>query len=208
MHSAHLLVVCFLIAYTLISEAAEGSNSSNARSSIDVDSSNTIVKVVNTRDLVKTLIDKSDSNKKHLIMNESDYGTYLGLRPVENARPERNAICKRRKSDGKFACLPDVIYIGTSKSGTTSMASHLAEHPMIQNIVSKKDAERWRSKEGHYWERETIGRGFVSTDLDNWVNLTKVAYLEHQEGFDTLENRPVLIEYSPNYFILELSKRN
>ena len=134
----------------------------------------------------------------HLVMNESDYGTYLGLRPVEKAAPERNANCQRRASDGKWACYPDVIYIGTSKSGTTSMAAHLAFNPMIQNVLSRSESAKRKSKEGHYWEREKTGRKNINiTDLNLWLNFTKNDILESQEGFDTLENRPILIEYSP-----------
>ena len=79
-------------------------------------------KSFSTRGSVKTAKVKGDK-RNHLVMNESDYGSYLGLMSVENAYPERNAICKRRLSDNKFACFPDVIYIGTSKSGTTSMVT-------------------------------------------------------------------------------------
>merc|ERR1711871_1621316 len=109
----------------------------------------------------------------------------------------------RRKSDDKFACYPDVIYIGTSKSGTTSMAAHLAHHPMVQNILSEKISTRRRSKEGHFWEREKIGHRVNSSHLSNWINFTKLDILELQTGFDTLENRPLLIEYSPNYLVLD-----
>jgi hypothetical protein len=140
-------------------------------------------------------------------MNESDYGNYLGLRPVEKAAPARNGLCERRKSDNKWACYPDVIYIGTSKSGTTSMAAHLAFDPMVQNILSKKESARRKSKEGHFWELENTGRkGFnasATLDIAQWVNFTRNEVLELQEGFDSIENRPILIEYSPNYFVLD-----
>lgn len=161
-----------------------------------------LAKSLSTRGTVKTAKQKGDK-RNHLVMNESDYGTYLALRPVELAAPARNARCSRRKSDNKFACFPDVIYIGTSKSGTTSMAAHLSHHPMIQNILSKNESEKRRSKEGHYWERERLGRRINSTDLHMWINYTKNDVLEQQEGFDTLATRPVLIEYSPNYFVLD-----
>jgi hypothetical protein len=142
----------------------------------------------------------------HLVMNESDYGTYLGLRPVEQAKPERNAECFKRQSDNKFACYPDVIYIGTSKSGTTSTASHLAHHPMLQNILSRAESAKRKSKEGHFWEYESISKkrlNYNIADMTTFINTTKMDILELQEGFTSLENRPILIEYSPNYFVLD-----
>ena len=159
------------------------------------------------RDTVKTIRVAGDVHH-HLVMNESEYGNYVGLRPVEKSKPERNAECSRRASDGKWACYPDVIYIGTSKSGTTSMAAHLAFHPLVQNILSKKESANRKSKEGHFWETENTGRaGFRTnnsvTDVAKWINYTKNEILELQEGFDNLETRPVLIEYSPNYFVLD-----
>ena len=87
---------------------------------------------LSTRQQVKTTKFAGDIHH-HLVMNESEYGTFMGLRPVEMAKPERNAPCFRRNSDGKWACYPDIIYIGTSKSGTTSMAAHLAYNPMVMN---------------------------------------------------------------------------
>ena len=131
------------------------------------------VKELTTRGQVKTSKghDKGD-HRNHLVMNESEYGTYLGLRSVENAKPERNALCARRKSDNKFSCYPDVIYIGTSKSGTTSMAAHLAFHPMVQNILSEEISNKRRSKEGHFWEREKVGHRVNSSHLSNWINFT------------------------------------
>lgn len=143
----------------------------------------------------KQLKIKKSGEIHKLDMNESEYGTYLGLRPVEKAAPARNAECVRRQSDGKWACYPDVIYIGTSKSGTTSMAAHLAHNPMVQNVLSHAESTRRKSKEGHFWEREKTGRnkGLNLTDLALWLNFTKTDVLESQEGFDTLEGRPVMI---------------
>ena len=72
------------------------------------------------------------------------------------------------------------------------------------NILSKAESTKRKSKEGHYWEREKTGRRNVNTeDLILWTNFTKTDILESQEGFDSIENRPVLIEYSPNYFVLD-----
>lgn len=160
------------------------------------------------RGIVKTQKVAGDIHH-HLVLNESEYGEYLGLRPVEKTRPERNGLCEKRVSDNKWACFPDFVYIGTSKSGTTSMAAHLAHHPMVQNILSKKETERRKSKEGHYWEVENTGRKTTAANLtamnnlNLWVNYTKREILELQEGFDDITNRPVLIEYSPNYFVLD-----
>lgn len=146
---------------------------------------------------------KLDGPVHHLALNESAYGKYLGLRPVRDARPERNAQCNLRQSDSKFACFPDVIYIGTSKSGTTSIAYHLSFHPLLQNVISKQDQMRWRSKEGHFWERETVQDRSDANDIGGWIKNTKLKILEHQEGFDNLIDRPLLIEYSPNYLVLD-----
>ena len=111
-----------------------------------------MAEILSMRKQLKTKVVAGDVNH-HLDLNETEYGTYKGLRPVEKTKPERNAECSRRASDGKWACYPDVIYIGTSKSGTTSMAAHLAQNPMIQNIVSKAESMRRKSK------RVTLGAG-------------------------------------------------
>ena len=184
-------------------EASISRNASNPKGTKPQTSTVADVKALTTRGQVKTSKGHNGDSRNHLVMNESDYGTYLGLRSVDNAKPERNALCTRRKSDDKFACYPDVIYIGTSKSGTTSMAAHLAHHPMVQNILSEKISTKRRSKEGHFWEREKVGHRVNSSHLSNWINFTKLDILQYQTGFDTLENRPLLIEYSPNYLVLD-----
>jgi len=156
-----------------------------------------------TRNTMKTQKISGDIHN-HLVMNESEYGYDMHLRPVEKMKPERNSPCERRKGDNKFACFPDIIYIGTSKSGTTSMAAHLAYHPMLQNILSKEVSTRRKSKEGHFWEMEKNTRN--ATDPLNWLLMTKEDIINSQEGFRTeeeVQNRPVLIEYSPNYFVLD-----
>lgn len=63
---------------------------------------------------------------------------------LKNNNNNRVGTCYRRIYDKKIACTPDVIFIGASKSGTTSLAYYLQSHPLIMNI-NQYDAD---SKEG------------------------------------------------------------
>ena len=136
-------------------------------------------------------------------MNDSDYGQAVGLRPVSKIDLTRNQSCRKR-ADGKWVCDPDIIYIGTSKSGTTSMAHYLQNHPLVRNILSPEISEARRSKEGHFWEKSIQTELTFGDKLNmSWISSRLVEIDAVQEGFDRLEERPLLIDYTPNYFVLD-----
>lgn len=66
----------------------------------------------------------------------------------------RPGTCFRRRHDKKFACTPDFFFIGSSKSGTTSLAYYLQTHPMIVNI-NQYDVD---TKEGHWFDSRSVER--------------------------------------------------
>lgn len=142
--------------------------------------------------------------KHHAPMNDSDYGQSLNLRPVEKRETTRNQSCRKRARDGKWVCHPDVFYIGTSKSGTTSMAHYLANHPSVRNILSPEIQISRRSKEGHFWEKSISSEMQFGDKLNmSWIASRLVDIDDVQEGFDSIEERPLLIDYTPNYFVLD-----
>jgi hypothetical protein len=108
-----------------------------------------------------------------VVVFPEDFGTELKLRAIKNMDSATDSPCVKRE-DGLFACLPDVYWIGNkhllqfnpirpqfqrviesqgcSKSGTSSIAHYLNQHPMVQNIVGSNRARVTHSKEGHFWE--------------------------------------------------------
>ena len=133
-----------------------------------------------------------------LDLEKEDFGHDVGLRPVSKMDPTRVAPCVKRK-DGLFACLPDVYWIGVSKSGTTSIAQYLHYHPMIRNLVGENRSSTTHSKEGHFWE---VSEQLFSSP-EQMINSRIKAMHKSQDGLETLENRPIFIEYTPNYLVLD-----
>ena len=128
-----------------------------------------------------------------------DFGSDSKLRPVKNMDSATDAPCVKREEDGLWACLPDVYWIGTSKSGTSSIAHYLNQHPMIQNLVGQKRAALTHSKEGHFWE---VSEHLFESSKDMITTRVKAMQMA-QNGFNTTKLRPVLIEYTPNYFLID-----
>ena len=48
---------------------------------------------------------------------EHEYGEIVNVRPVEKISYPDSSSCSVRSADKKYTCPPDVMYIGTSKSG-------------------------------------------------------------------------------------------
>ena len=142
---------------------------------------------------------KEDEKMHQANFFPEDFGKDLKLRPVKNMDSATDAPCVKREEDGLFACLPDVYWIGTSKSGTSSIAHYLNQHPMIMNIVSAKRAAVTHSKEGHFWE---VSEHLFESPEDMIATRIKAMQLA-QNGFNTTRLRPVIIEYTPNYFIVD-----
>ena len=121
------------------------------------------------------------------------------IRPPEKMDPVTTAPCVKREEDGLYACLPDVYWIGVSKSGTTSIAQYLHYHPMIRNMVGEARSATTHSKEGHFWE---VSEHLFANSKDMIASRIKSMH-RSQDGLTTLENRPVFIDYTPNYFVLD-----
>ena len=111
-----------------------------------------------------------------------DFGTALRVFQL----PSVNSRCKIA-SDSQFYCLPNVLFIGASKCGTTSMVDYLSQHPNIRFVnrrIHKKDHHR----EVHRFDRNSFGYALKSIDLiDEWsssplldsVNTTLIHYTPH-----------------------------
>jgi len=84
------------------------------------------------------------------------------------------------------------------------MAYYLQAHPLVRNILSPEISAARRSKEGHFWEKDIKSElSFIDKLNMSWVNSKLMEMDEVQEGFDALEKRPLLIDYTPNYFVLD-----
>lgn len=119
--------------------------------------------------------------------------------------------CRIRESDDKLVCLPDIMFIGASKAGTSSIAAYLFQHPRIENakVMNPKtnprqsqfhnlsdpyDMPSVHRKEAHYWDGSNPkGIGILKSIYDN------------QPGFSLNfnESRPLLMDYTPNYLLME-----
>lgn len=132
-------------------------------------------------------------------LDEKEFGTFSNLRPPEKMDPVTTAPCVKREEDGLYACLPDVYWIGVSKSGTTSVAQYLHYHPMIKNMVGEARSATTHSKEGHFWE---VSEHLFANSKDMIASRIKSMH-RSQDGLRDLENRPVFIDYTPNYFVLD-----
>jgi hypothetical protein len=141
-----------------------------------------------------------NSNRENEKMHEAhffpeDFGKAKNLRPVKSMESATEAPCIKR-DDGKWACLPDAYWIGCSKSGTSSIAHYLNQHPMITNIVGSKRAEATHSKEGHFWEVSEHLFKNSKEMIDTRITAMRLA----QNGFNSTTLRPVLIEFTPVIF--------
>ena len=116
--------------------------------------------------------------------------------------------CRLRSSDDRLVCLPDVMFIGASKAGTSSIAAYLFQHPMIENarVMSLKNNPHGgfhepnssmpsvHRKESHYWDGSN----------PKGVGILKTIY-DQQPGFKLQFNqsRPLVMDYTPNYLVTE-----
>jgi len=136
---------------------------------------------------------------------EHEYGEVTNVRPAEKIIYPDSSSCSIRVSDKKLVCPPDVMYIGASKSGAKSIEYYLKSHPMIKNIMSPQVIEKKKTFESHIWEKPTK----LELTLDDsanetvWIKERVEMIQDSQEGFDSANNRPILIEYTLNYFVLD-----
>ena len=122
--------------------------------------------------------------------------------------------CDTRSSDQRLVCLPDVFFLGASKAGTSTVATILFQHPMISNprgenrSQKRKDQQR-KDKESHYFDHsdENVhGNNHVLHHTDKHGGVLETIYYD-QIGFDrnvfNESHRPLLMDYTPNYLVLE-----
>ena len=135
----------------------------------------------------------------HRVKEDSSYGTDKGLRSPSSMNMQRSGQCKERSR--KLLCLPDIVFIGASKTGTSSIAHYILQHPMIKNLNPPGG-----TNEGHYFDildnpgTQGKGRQMDPTKLVSHV-------FQKQQGLDmgkySRQNRPYVVDYTPNYFVMD-----
>jgi Sulfotransferase domain len=77
--------------------------------------------------------------------------------------------CKRFNST-HFICLPNILFIGASKCGTTSMMSYLLSHPSVRH-VQRRISPIDNHKEVHRFDRNSYGWSLSFIELaDEWAS--------------------------------------
>ena len=94
----------------------------------------------------------------------------------------------RKFNDTHFRCLPNVLFIGASKCGTTSVVDYLSQLPNI-SFVNRRIHKKDKHREVHRFDRNTFNWALKSIDLaDEWASTPIV----------NSENATV-IHYTPHY---------
>lgn len=95
------------------------------------------------------------------------------------------------------------FFLGASKSGTTSLAHHLQTHPMILNINAKDE----HTKEGHWFDSrrvELMDEAQTAKYIDSFDGKYLIRGMVYkQPGFNSTENRPLVMDYTPNYLVCD-----
>ena len=146
-----------------------------------------------------SLVAKTDAFMSHRVKEDSSYGSDKGLRSPSTMNIKRTGACKERSK--RLACLPDVMFIGASKTGTSSIAHYILQHPMIQNL-NPPDG----TNEGHYFDvLDNPGTQVRSRSVDP-KELVHYVY-KKQHGLDpakfSVKDRPYMMDYTPNYFVMD-----
>ncbi len=98
-----------------------------------------------------------------------------------------NHRCKAFNST-HFNCLPNVLLIGSSKCGTTSLVEYLSQHENV-HFVSRRIHNTDKHKEVHRFDRNTFGYALQSIDrLDEWASTPIVSSID-----------ATVIHYTPHY---------
>ena len=88
----------------------------------------------------------------------------------------------------QFQCLPNVMFIGASKCGTTSITRYLREHPSIK-FVNRRVDNADNHLEVHRFDRDTFALSIKAVELaDEWASSPLLSS----------PNLP-LIHYTPQY---------
>lgn len=94
----------------------------------------------------------------------------------------------RRFNSSHFHCLPNVLFIGASKCGTTSVTDYLAAHPRVR-FVNRRLTSMDNHREVHRFDRNTFGWSINTIDLaDEWASTPLIDD----------QSMPV-IHYTPHY---------
>jgi len=105
------------------------------------------------------------------------------VQDLEDVRAVVNAVTSTSVSDrcklvdgmGTYRCLPNVLFIGASKCGTTSLVAYMAQHENI-SFVSRRIHKVDKHREIHRFDRHTFGMALKSLELgDEWASSPIVA---------------------------------
>lgn len=95
--------------------------------------------------------------------------------------------CRKTTGEGAMQCLPNVMIIGASKCGTTSLIAYLSQHKNVE-FVARRIHKVDHHKEVHRFDRNTYGMAIKAVELvDEWAsspfvsndNITVVHYTPH-----------------------------
>lgn len=114
--------------------------------------------------------------------------TYGDIHAVLHIARERlvSNRCKYHNAT-HYHCLPNVLFIGASKCGTTSMVEYLSQHPNIR-FINRRIHKEDHHKEVHRFDRNSFGYALRQIDLmDEWassplvenINVTVIHYTPH-----------------------------
>lgn len=90
--------------------------------------------------------------------------------------------------EGQRRCLPNVIMIGASKCGTTSLVDYLGRHDNV-SFVNRRIHKVDKHREIHRFDRNTFGMAMKAVELaDEWTSSPIVS-----------SENIVVIHYTPHY---------
>jgi hypothetical protein len=141
------------------------------------------------------------------ILNHTDefFGFSTNKTNIANMQAHRVGQCSLKKSTTSnsnssealailagvkvFACTPDVMFIGASKTGTSSMAEYIQSHPMIRNV-------------NHRCKKECSNEAHLFDKIDSSDEIIEYI-LKKQPGIyeSNLTHRHLVLEYTPNYLL-------
>jgi hypothetical protein len=146
---------------------------------------------------ISSLIILAFSSKKVLDSPDESFGFSSNVTTVANMQAHRVGHChiKTANNNGSvssekfFACTPDVMFVGASKAGTSSMAEYIQNHPMLRNVNHRCKSEC--SNEAHLFDK-----------IDSSDEIIKYILMKQPPiSEENLKNRHLVLEYTPNYLL-------
>lgn len=105
--------------------------------------------------------------------------------------------CLRRNLTHE-TCLPNVMIVGCSKAGTTSIVNYLSQHPnvfFIRRRGHQRVGDREVHREVHRFDRHTYSYALKSAELaDEWISAPT---------FPVASGVPAVIHYTPHYLYVD-----